>query len=257
MSKQSIWSKLKAKGFSDTACAAIMGNMQQESALRSNNVEDRSGILDNVYTDSVDSGRYSVESFISDSYGYGLCQWTAKDRKRALIQLAKQRGVSIADEGMQIDLLVQELQQPMYKMTWDSLNSGESLREMTGTFMRNFERPYDQSEGAVSYRTSLAQAIYDELAGTEPTPEPQPQPEPDTPDSLYLPGSRQICKGMMGTDVLVLQALLKAYGYDCGTPSGVFDTRTNNMLIAYQSEHGLAADGIAGPKTWGSMGVRA
>ena len=124
---------------------------------------------------------------------------------------------------------------------------------MTGTFMRNFERPYDQSEGAVNYRTSLAQAIYDELAGTQPEP-PQPQPPaPDTPTTPYWK-PRMLCEGMLGADVSVLQALLQAHGYQTEI-TGIFDNRTKAMVLAFQGENGLATDGIAGPKTFRALGV--
>lgn len=253
MSKQSIWNRLRAKGLSDTACAAVMGNMQQESALRSNNVEDRSGIPDETYTRNVDNGNYTRWSFVADAYGYGLCQWTAADRKGKLYDLVKQRGVSIADEQTQIDWLWEELHEPMYQATLNALTSEADLRSMTGTFMRNFERPYDQSEGAVNYRTSLAQAIYDELADTQPEP-PQPQPPaPDTPTTPYWK-PRMLCEGMLGADVSVLQALLQAHGYQTEI-TGIFDNRTKAMVLAFQGENGLATDGIAGPKTFRALGV--
>ena len=253
MSKQSIWNRLRAKGLSDTACAAVMGNMQQESALRPNNVEDRSGIPDETYTRNVDNGNYTRWSFVADAYGYGLCQWTAADRKGKLYDLVKQRGVSIADEQAQIDLLWEELHEPMYQATLSALTSEADLRSMTGTFMRNFERPYDQSEGAVNYRTSLAQAIYDELADTCPEP-PQPQPPaPDTPTTPYWK-PRMLCEGMLGADVSVLQALLQAHEYQTEI-TGIFDNRTKAMVLAFQGENGLATDGIAGPKTFRALGV--
>ena len=114
MSKATIWARLKAKGLSDYACAAVMGNMQQESAFRSNNVEDRSGIPDEQYTRMVDDGSYTRSQFMYDAYGYGLCQWTCWDRKEGLYDLARKRGVSIADEQLQIDWLWEELHQSMY-----------------------------------------------------------------------------------------------------------------------------------------------
>ena len=255
MSKATIWARLKDKGFSDTACAAIMGNMQQESAFRSNNVEDRSGIPDETYTAQVDNGSYSFHRFVSDAYGYGLCQWTYYTRKTALFNLAKGRGVSIADEQMQIDLLCQELQSD-YRSVYDVLMSDASLYDMTAKFMRTFENPADQSAGAINYRVGLAQAIYNEFAGTVPdvpsgdTPEPEPE-GPDTPEKPFWP-PRTICRGMVGSDVAVLQALLVAHGYKVDI-TGDFDTLTNNMLIGYQAENGLAADGIAGRMTWGRM----
>lgn len=257
MSKASIWTRLKNKGFSDYACAAIMGNMQQESAFRSNNVEDRSGIPDETYTAQVDNGSYSYPRFISDAYGYGLCQWTYYTRKITLYNLAKQRGVSIADEQMQIDLLCQELQSD-YHSVYDVLMSDASLYDMTAKFMRTFENPADQSAGAINYRVQLASAVYEEFAGSvpdpEPEPEPQPEPQEDTPTTPYWK-PRMLCKGMVGADVGVLQWILIANGYTIEDEYGVFGTYTNNSLIAYQSEHGLAADGIAGPKTFRTMGV--
>ena len=99
MSERSVWDKLRAKGFSEVAVASIMGNMQAESAFISNNVEDRyhtaTWKTDEYYTSIVDNGMYSRDQFSTDSYGYGLCQWTYKPRKINLYNYAKQRGVSI------------------------------------------------------------------------------------------------------------------------------------------------------------------
>ena len=249
MSKSSIWARLKEKGFSDTACAAIMGNMQHESAFRSNNVEDRSGIPDEVYTAQVDNGSYSRQSFLSDGYGYGLCQWTSYTRKIDLYDLVKHRGVSVADEQTQIDLLVHELQTD-YRSVYDVLVSGASLYDMTAKFMRSFENPADKSADAINGRVNAAQAIYNEFAGTTP----EQAPEPDTPTTPFWP-PRVLCEGMQGTDVAVLQALLLAHG--CNAPlSGVFDNKTKAMTMAFQGENGLATDGIAGPMTFRALGVK-
>ncbi|MCR5811914.1 MAG: hypothetical protein K6G34_11140 [Lachnospiraceae bacterium] len=112
MSKATIWARLKAKGFDDNACAAIMGNMQAESAFRPNNVEDRCPMSDEAYTAAVDNGSYSRKDFMYDhgkAYGYGLCQWTFNTRKAGLYDFAKSRGVSIADEQMQLDWMWDEL----------------------------------------------------------------------------------------------------------------------------------------------------
>ena len=251
MSKQSIWAKLKAKGFSDTACAAVMGNMQQESALRSNNVEDRSDIPDETYTRNVDNGNYTRWSFTSDAYGYGLCQWTASDRKGKLYDLVKQRGVSIADEQAQIDLLMDELHEPMYKPTLDALTSGADLRTMTGTFMRNFERPYDQSVGAVSYRTQLAQAIYDELAGSTP----DPGPEPPTPMHVYWPLRTIDSHCPDWPEVTVLGALLYCRGYLDYAPVEWCDEVTEAVKKC-QRDNSLKRDGCVGPMTWEALGIK-
>jgi len=254
MGKETIWSLLKAKGLSDYACAAVMGNMQQESALRSNNVEDRSGISDETYTRGVDTGTYSRNTFVYDAYGYGLCQWTYWSRKQGLYDLAKKRNVSIADERMQIDWLWEELHQSMYVTVLDCLMSDTSMHDMTAKFMKTFENPADQSAGAIGHRVNLASAIYQEFHGKEPEPVPDPDPQgPDTPETPYWP-PRMLCEGMQGTDVSVLQALLQSHGCQVEI-TGIFDNRTKAMVLAFQGENGLATDGIAGPKTFRALGV--
>jgi len=254
MSKSTIWSRLKAKGLTDTACAAVMGNIQQESAFRPNNVEDRSGIQDEQYTRMVDDGSYGDNRFVYDAYGYGLCQWTYWSRKQGLLNAAKRQHVSIADEQMQIDWLWEELGQPPYVSVMNCLLSGASLYDMTAKFMRTFENPADQSDGAINYRVSCAKAILDEFSGTTPEPTPGPDPkEPDTPTTPYWK-PRMLCEGMMGADVSVLQALLQAHGYQTEI-TGIYDNRTKAMVMAFQGENGLATDGIAGPKTFRALGV--
>lgn len=185
MSKETIWKNLKSKGFSDTACAAIMGNIQAESAFLSNNFEDRTnkslGITDAEYTAGVDSGKYDREFFARENGaygGYGLCQWTEQSRSRNLYDFCKNRGTSIADENMQLDFLLWELQNE-FRPVYNVLNSDASLYDMTKKFLVTFENPQDKSDKVVQYRVGLAQAIYDQLHGT-PTETPTVQPETPT-----------------------------------------------------------------------------
>ena len=64
-------------------------------------------------------------------------------------------------------------------------------------------------------------------------------------------------KGARGDNVEELQALLNAkYGFSLDV-DGVFGDKTVQAVKAFQSAHGLKADGIAGPKTWKALGVSA
>ena len=56
--------------------------------------------------------------------------------------------------------------------------------------------------------------------------------------------------GQTGVVVAMLQAALKYLGYDPKWIDGEFGIRTRNMLMAYQAEHGLEADGICGKDTY-------
>jgi peptidoglycan hydrolase-like protein with peptidoglycan-binding domain len=61
-------------------------------------------------------------------------------------------------------------------------------------------------------------------------------------------GSRTIRRGSLGWDVSVLQFLLSQRGTEAPI-NGYFGKRTEHALRAFQRSHGLAVDGIAGPKT--------
>ena len=52
------------------------------------------------------------------------------------------------------------------------------------------------------------------------------------------------------TDCVVLQALLNAHGWACGTADGFFGAKTQAAVFRAQAYYGLEKDGVCGPKTW-------
>jgi len=60
-------------------------------------------------------------------------------------------------------------------------------------------------------------------------------------------------KGSKGQDVVNLQNFLNKQGYNAGKADGIFGNQTLNAVKAYQRAKGLSADGIVGPKTWGTI----
>lgn len=176
MSKKTIWDGLRKRGLSEEVTAAIMGNMQAESAFIPNNVENRSNISDERYTAMVDNGSYSRNDFVYDngqSYGYGLCQWTFWSRKAALYDFAKARGVSIGDEEMQLDFLFTEGE---WKNIASEMNT-LSVEEGAKRFMVKYENPADKSAETQNYRAKLARDIYNEMAK---------RPENEQPNEGYV-----------------------------------------------------------------------
>lgn len=49
------------------------------------------------------------------------------------------------------------------------------------------------------------------------------------------------------------QMFLNLNGYACGNTDGIFGPKTEAAVKKWQKTHGLVADGIIGPKTWGSL----
>ena len=114
-----------------------MGNLCAESGLNPENLQNSYerllGMSDREYTEAVDNGTYSEEQFCTDQAGYGLAQWTHRDRKRGLYNAAKNAGASIGDLDLQLGYLWQELGQ--YKTVLNTLLTAKSIREASDAVM--------------------------------------------------------------------------------------------------------------------------
>ena len=254
MSAQTIYQRLVQAGMSPEGACAMLGNMQAESALRANNVQDGYGYTDEGYTAKVDSGQLN---FI-DSIGYGLCQWTYGPRKLKLLQFARQRGVSIGDEAMQVDFCINELRTE-YPKLWLYLCDCKGVAPAADKICEEYERPEKNNYGP---RRTAADSFYMQFGGMA-VPEtgagdyPSAATGGSSPDKgsleaeVYWP-PRTLEVGMYGPDVVALQGLLIAHGYPAGI-TGTFDNATRLMLMAFQGEHGLKTDGIAGALTWTAL----
>lgn len=251
MSAQTIYTRLVQAGMTPEGACAMLGNMQAESGLRSNNVQDGYGYTDEGYTAKVDSGQLN---FI-DSIGYGLCQWTYGPRKLKLLQYARQRGVSIGDEAMQVDFCINELRTE-YPKLWLYLCDCKGVAPAADKICEEYERP---AVNNYEPRREAANQFYMQFGGMEldetTTPQSPSQTAPYTQgnigEEVWWP-PRVLELGMYGGDVVALQGLLIAHDYPAGI-SGTFDNPTRLMLMAFQGEHGLETDGIAGPLTWTAL----
>ena len=168
--EQKIWNFLKSKGLNDYACAGLMGNLQAESGLNSNNMENyyesRLGFTDASYVQAVDNGTYSKEKFIYDQAGFGIAQWTWWSRKKALYEYVKSKGVSIGNIEAQLEFLYQELS-TSYKSVLSTLKNATSILEASNAVLFKFENPADQSVSVQNLRANLGQKFYDKYAGKQ------------------------------------------------------------------------------------------
>ena len=169
-----IWWYLKQMGLTDTGAAGLMGNLYAESGLRSNNVENllesKINMSDEEYTKAIDNGTINKSTFLhpmggNSQYGYGLAQWTSPGRKEGLYKLAKDKKVSIADLGMQLEWLNTELSKS-YSSVLKVLKSSKDLATASNTVLTKFEAPADQSSTVKSKRISYGQKYLSQFKGT-------------------------------------------------------------------------------------------
>ena len=104
---------------------------------------------DESYAAAIDNGSISKEKFLHPrpgcQYGFGLAQWTSPGRKERLYNLAKQKGVSIADETMQLEYLIWELKN-IYQNVWNMLTTATSIKAASDYFLMYFEAPANIGE---------------------------------------------------------------------------------------------------------------
>lgn len=163
---KTIWDFLIGKGLNAYAVAGIMGNLQAESALNPQNLqntyEKKLGYTDSTYTQAVDNGTYT--NFVKDSAGYGLAQWTYWSRKQALLQYAQSAKKSIGDLAMQLEFLWKELQG--YTSVMKTLKSATSVRQASDAILTGYEKPANQGESVKTKRAGYGQTFYDKYAST-------------------------------------------------------------------------------------------
>ena len=161
---QQIWNFLK-QYFNDYGVAGLMGNLDAESGLRSNNLQDtysrEFGLTDAQYTAAVDNGTYT--KFVKDEAGYGLAQWTYWSRKQNLLNYAKSKNKSIGDLEMQLEFLIKELKESYTNSVYNVLRNSSSIQEASDAVLMNFERPLNAASHK-NKRASMGQTYYNKYA---------------------------------------------------------------------------------------------
>ena len=158
---EKIWNNfLKSKRFNNYACAGILGNMNAESGLISQNMQDsfEKTYNDITYTNAIDNGSYSREKFSMDAIGYGICQWTWHTRKRNLYNYAKSKNVSIGDLEMQLEFFYKEISE-VFPSIFRSLRYATSVEEASDVMLFKYECPAN-AESLRSKRTEFGYKYY-------------------------------------------------------------------------------------------------
>ena len=180
-----IWDYLKSKGLSDYAISGIMGNLYAESGLNPRNVENafelNSGYNDNSYTEAVDNGSYN--NFVNDGAGYGLAQWTYYTFKQELLNRARAERLSIGDLNLQLKFLWDWIQQDY--SAFQSLTSSNSIKTASDIFLKQYERPYDQSEAALIKRANYGEMYFNKYKSADTSQDDENQSEYDVSGEFF------------------------------------------------------------------------
>lgn len=157
-----VWDMLLSDIKNEYGVAGIMGNLQAESCIRSNNLQNTGntalGLTDEEYTLQVDTGN---RNFI-DNRGYGIAQWTSGNRKQRLLNYCKNKGVSISDLIAQVEYLLIEMK-TYYPKVYEVVKNAKTVEEASTYFMKYYEVP--ASKDKVEFqkaRASKGEVFYNE-----------------------------------------------------------------------------------------------
>lgn len=172
--EKKAYKKCRQAGMTVEGACGLVGNLEAESDgfyakrveyLCLKRLRENGRIYtDDTYTAAIDHGEISREDFLHPlagrQYGYGLAQWTSPKRKGSLWDFAKKKGLSIADEDMQIEYLLKELQEN-YTSVLQVLKTTTSIREASDTVLKKFEIPADTGEDICAARAARGQRFYE------------------------------------------------------------------------------------------------
>lgn len=182
-------------GNNEKAVLGIMCNIMHESGFKTSNLEDTTntywGISDEEYTESINNGSLTLEKFKDGSYlgdhendalftngsedigfaGYGLCQYTAPEKKEGLFNFATSwfaedgqgagQDFNIADATMQANYLTEMLDNE-YSGLADSLRNAATVEDAVYVWFIGYEQPYyaeseiETGRAISDYRASYA-----------------------------------------------------------------------------------------------------
>lgn len=233
------------QGMTREGAYGMLANIYSESGFMANNLQNsgnrKLGWSDAQYTANVDCGTYA--KFITDSIGYGLCQWTTSGRKQALLNFAKSVGLSIGDENMQLHFLLFELQSS-YKNVWRLLTTSHDIGQCAKYVMLKFERPKNKTTSNQKARANYGYQLYKDIELYELTVDYNPF---DVPTRSIKKGCRDI-----GSDTSChwVQWHLWRFGLiDKSEIDGIIGAKTDAAIREAQRRLGLVADGVVGKNT--------
>lgn len=265
-----IADQCRKAGMTLAGAAGMLINIECESAFKSTNLQDSYelslGMNDAQYTSRVDNSSYT--RFVGDQAGYGLCQWTADDRKDGMLKFHRKRGVSIGDFRTQVDWMLTEIKS--YTRAWRTVTLSNNPYECGYAICKYYEIPAD-TETKADYRGGQAQRWYDFLAAnigveivipeSDPAPAAQIVSSPAVDDEgIPIPQTwppRVIdahCSGW--PEVWMLQGIMKCRGLNV-LVDGIWGSALTDKVKQFQQAHGLDPDGAVGPMSWKRLGLSA
>ena len=139
-------------GLSKEQAAGVVGNLWAESGLVPDRIQG-SGMKRGVLPQAGNGG-------------YGWAQYTHSSLKTDLINFAKSRGVDLNTQPLTDEMNYEYLKHWITKSSnrFSTFKSTKDLRGATDYFLKQYEKPADQSDVALNKRAGFAEKVYNSIA---------------------------------------------------------------------------------------------
>lgn len=198
---QEIWDYLSILIGNDYGVSGMMGNLYAESGLLPFRLQgdfdaQNDYPVSHEYTADVNDGTISEYTFVHDSKGYGLAQWTSSGRKQGLYTLCL-GGTYYGIDNLQkqLEYLESELT-GSYSGVLSVLQNATSIREASNKVLFDFESPADQSVAVQLQRWRYSVDIYNTYSGQPPIPPVPPSTRRKMPLYFYTLRQARYRKGI-------------------------------------------------------------
>lgn len=212
---QKAYNYFLAKGLKDFQSAGIVGNLIRESS---------------VVPDRVEGGGSSPT--IPPRGGYGIAQWTSRDRKAHLEQFASQQGKPVSDLGLQLDFIWEELHTTQ-KGAFNALIGTTTVEQATTEFEDKYERA---GVVALAQRIQFAREVLELYGGGAPPGDLGSSTcgptTPPTGTAAQLAKQLLDSRSITGYGRLVRQDLEKTANGEVGTAGKPMDEKLLQLLVA-------------------------
>lgn len=188
--EKAAWDAIKEfMNGNEYATAGWLGNLYSESWIipfrKQGDFDAPAFTKSHTYTDNIDAGVISKNTFMHDGVGYGLAQWTYYTRKGAMYDFwntdeYRGGGVSIGSWNFGIAWFKKELLSPGYIGIYNHMLTVSDVDSAADYVLEQYERPAD-IEGTRPYRRAQAEYYYRKYTGSEPGPGPEPPGPGPTP----------------------------------------------------------------------------
>lgn len=176
--QEHMYDEFRRAGMTLEGACATLAQIEKESRFKSTNVEDSTGLNDELYTKDVDSGVRTRNAFVTDGIGYGYAQWTWNFRKGLMYDFHRARGASIGDSDTQIEFLIWEMQR-YFATQWKLVCTSHDLLVCVRDLLYNWENPKEKTKNLVDRQgfaeEFLAQFKDRDYMKSEPIEEEKPQ----------------------------------------------------------------------------------